>query len=278
MIENLQFPYCTDLLKTGGGCGGLIGVGLLSLRITATLAMTPIFQVLPQPRIIRIVLLFFMAICMAGGFGISKTFEVISSDRIFLSAIYEVALGMMLGLGVSIAFAAFGAAGQILDAQMGFGMAQIVDPATMRPITVMTSMLNYMALLVFFALNGHHALLRGVSYSLERFPLGAPWSVAHALAPLLKQAAGLLSLGFALVAPVVFCILLVEFALGVVSRNLPQMNMFVMGGPVKIIVGLATLSIWLDGAATTMTRIYASIVVTWTQIFGAVSPEITEIR
>ncbi|MNV74630.1 flagellar biosynthesis protein FliR [compost metagenome] len=78
-------------------------------------------------------------------------------------------------------------------------------------------------------------------------------------------------MGFALAAPVVFCILLVEFALGVVGRNLPQMNMFTMGIPVKILIGLIALSLWFAGIGGVMTRVYASITDTWDGIFVASS-------
>nr|WP_237022477.1 flagellar biosynthetic protein FliR [Herbaspirillum frisingense] len=80
--------------------------------------------------------------------------------------------------------------------------------------------------------------------------------------------AGLFSLGFALAAPVVFCILLVEVGLGVLARNLPQMNMFTMGVPVKVIVGLSALSLWMMGAGDAMSRVYLSIFKAWEGFFG----------
>ena len=67
----------------------------------------------------------------------------------------------------------------------------------------------------------------------------------------------------------VFCILLVEFVLGVVGRNLPQMNMFTMGIPIKIVVGLIALSLWFAGIGGVMSRVYASIATTWDAIFAA---------
>jgi flagellar biosynthesis protein FliR len=88
----------------------------------------------------------------------------------------------------------------------------------------------------------------------------------------LRQVGGLFSLGFALAAPVAFCILLLELALGVVSRNLPQMNMFAIGIPIKIVVGLAALSLWFAGMGAVMNRIYATIYQTWDQVFLAPGP------
>lgn len=253
-------------------------VGLLALRVAATLLMTPVLYAIPMPASVRTLLVVGISIALAAGLSAPSTQPFEGWSGLLTAAISELALGAVLGLGVLLAFAAFAIAGQLLDVQLGFGMAQIVDPVTKRPVPILTSAFGYLAVLVFFLINGHHALLRGIAYSLERFPVGVPWSVAGAAAPVLKQAAGLFGLGFALAAPVVFCILLVEFALGVVSRNLPQMNMFTMGIPVKIIVGLVALSLWFIGIGGVMTRTYASITATWEGIFAAASPKTGQVR
>jgi flagellar biosynthetic protein FliR len=73
------------------------------------------------------------------------------------------------------------------------------------------------------------------------------------------------------------CILLADLALGVLARNLPQMNMLVIGLPVKIVVGLAALSIWFGGMGAAMNRIYNSIYNTWDAVFAA-APQPSEIR
>jgi len=243
-------------------------VGLLALRVAATLLMTPVFYAVPLPASVRMLVIVSISVALAAGLPVVAG-PLMSWDALLFAAMSELALGAVLGLGILLAFGAFAVAGQLLDVQLGFGIAQVVDPVTKRPVPILTSAFGYLAVLMFFLVNGHHALLRGIGYSLERFPVGAPWSVAGAAAPILKQTAGLFSLGFALAAPVVFCILLVEFALGVVGRNLPQMNMFTMGIPVKILVGLVALSLWFMGIGGVMTRTYASIATTWEGIFVA---------
>lgn len=230
--------------------------------------MTPVLYAVPLPASVRMLLLLGLSIALASGLSVPA--GTWTGWNAFVSAaIAELALGATLGLGILLAFGAFAVAGQLLDVQLGFGIAQVIDPVTKRPVPILTSAFEYLAVLVFFLVNGHHALLRGISYSVERFPVGAPWSLTQAAAPLFKQAAGLFSLGFALAAPVVFCILLVEFVLGVIGRNLPQMNMFTMGIPVKILVGLVALALWFAGIGGVMTRVYASIATTWDAIFVA---------
>jgi flagellar biosynthetic protein FliR len=83
----------------------------------------------------------------------------------------------------------------------------------------------------------------------------------------LQQAAGLFTLGFALAAPIVLCLLLVEFALGVVARNLPQVNMLVLGVPVKGVAGLLVLSLWAGGMGEIASRIYGELYTTWARLF-----------
>jgi len=249
------------------GLGGT-SLFLLSLRVAATFLMTPVIYAAPLPTSVRMLLLLALSVAIASGFEPS-TMTSIASDTgsLIAAAASELAIGATLGLGILLAFGAFSVAGQMLDVQLGYGIAQIVDPVTRRPVPILTSAFEHLAVVVFFLVNGHHALLRGLAYSVERFPLGAPWPIALAADIMLKQVGGLFSLGFALAAPVAFCILMVEFALGVVARNLPQMNMFVMGIPVKILVGLVALSLWFSGIGPVMSRTFATIAGTWDAIF-----------
>jgi flagellar biosynthetic protein FliR len=108
-----------------------------------------------------------------------------------------------------------------------------------------------------------------VAYSVERFPVGRSVHLAAAAAPIAKEAAALFALGFALAAPIVLALLLVDFALGVISRNLPQMNMLVVGVPVKIIAGLLALSVWATTFGAPASRLYAAIYNAWTAWLGA---------
>lgn len=249
-----------------GGRG--VFVGLLSLRVAAIFLMTPLLYAAPMPPTVRVLLVMGLSVAIAAGFPAPAALPS-GWGQILSGAMAELVLGATLGLGILLAFGAFSIAGQLLDVQIGFGIAHVVDPVTQRPVPILTSAFQHVAVLVFFLVDGHHALLRGIAYSVAHLPVGMPWAIELAVGPVLQQAAGLFTLGFALAAPVVFSILLVEFALGVVARNLPQMNMFTMGIPVKIIAGLVALSLWFTGMGGVMTRAYAGIASTWDQFFTA---------
>lgn len=262
----MNFSLIASGLANAVDTGYVLAVFLLSLRLSAVFLMTPVLSAFGVPGVVRLLLVLGIAAALALGMPAQELGAMLalsSASSLFAAAMTEAALGAMLALGILSAFAAISLAGRLIDIQIGFGMAQVFDPVSSRQVPVLTSAFDRLGVIVFFLINGHHALLRGIAFSLERFPLGRPWSL-EATAPLvIKQVAGLFAMGFALAAPVVVCLLLVELALGVVARNLPQMNMFVIGIPVKIIVGLAALSLWFGGMGDAMSRIYASIYRSW---------------
>lgn len=239
---------------------------LLSLRVATIFGMTPLLYAMPVPARVKVLLVIALSIAIANGLAAQPVTPLDTSNWL-VSALREIALGATLALGVLLAFAVFTVAGQMLDIQIGFGLAQVFDPMNNKPSPILVSAFNTLAILVFFLMDGHHALLRGIAYSVERFPVGASWFISDAWVPIVKQVSGMFSLGFALAAPVVFSILLVELALGVVARNLPQVNMFSMGIPLKIVVGMAVVSLWFGLMGGVMMRVYATIYQTWDAIF-----------
>lgn len=240
---------------------------LLSARLSAMLLVSPFFTTLTISPMVRVILVFSLAVALSLNLPELARMPEPGAGTLIAAFMAELAIGAILGLGVLLAFAAFSVAGRLLDVQIGFGMAQVYDPVSRRQVPILTSIFDQLAVIIFFLANGHHALLRGLAYSIERFPPGQfAWSQLHFLA-LFRQVSGLFSLGFALVAPVVFCIFLLEFVMGVLTRNLPQMQIFVLAIPIKIIVGMAALGLWFSGAQGVMLRTYGAIFQTWEAVF-----------
>lgn len=249
--------------------GFVLLVLLLSLRIGPLFAISPLLSAGVVPGTVRVLFVVGLATALALGLpdvGVATALN--QPGPLLVAALSELALGAVLAFGVVAAFAAVSFAGRLVDIQVGFGIAQVYDPATRGQVTVVTSAFNQLALLLFFLMEAHHALLRGIAYTLERFPPGRAWSVEQAMPMVAKQMAGVFTLGFALAAPVVVCLLLLDLALGVVSRNLPQMNMFVLGIPAKIVVGLLLLALWFTGIGEAMGRAYALIFRGWHEAFA----------
>jgi flagellar biosynthetic protein FliR len=247
----------------------IAGVLLLATRIAALLLLTPVLYAIPVPPLARLLITLGLACVIALPFGQQMGSAPATVADLVGAALQEAAIGATLGLGVLMAFAGFALAGRLADIQIGFGVAQVFDPLTRTQLPILSAVIGLFAVVFFFAINGHHLLLRGIAFSVERMPVGGGWSAAAAAEPLTRQAAVLFSLGFALAAPVVLSLLLLEFALGVVSRNLPQMNMLVLGIPVKIIGGLLALSVWAAALGAPAGSLYAGIFQAWSAWLSA---------
>jgi flagellar biosynthetic protein FliR len=247
----------------------MTAVLLLSLRIGAMLLSTPVFSAADLPVRVRVLVVLGLAAALCAGLGLDapaaaqqRADLLVVADHpgaLVRAAFTEVALGAVMALAIHAGFAAFSMAGSLLDVQLGFGLSQVFDPATNLMSTVLTTAMSRVGVLMFFLVDGHHALLRAITFSLERVPPGARWSAEGAMAPMLGHVVSLFALTLALAMPIVFSLLLCELALGFLARNLPQMNMLTLGIPLKIVIGLTALCVWFSGIGPAMDRVYRGI-------------------
>jgi len=251
------------------GTPWITAVLLLATRIAAVLLLTPVLHAVAIPGLVRVLIVIAISCVLALPFGAQAPVEIADTGALVTALLREAFVGATLGLGVLLAFAGFSLAGRLIDIQIGFGMAQVFDPLTRSRLPIVSAVFGLLAAVFFFAVDGHHALLRGIAFSVERFPLGAGVGAASAAETIVRQGAGLFTLGFALAAPIVLGLLLVEFVLGVISRNLPQLNMLVLGIPAKILVGLVALSAWATGFGEPARRLYQGIYQAWSTWFSS---------
>jgi flagellar biosynthesis protein FliR len=241
----------------------IAGVLLLSTRVAALLLLTPVLYAVPVPLVARLLITLGLACVIALPIQGQFAFSPRDTGELLRAVMHEAAVGATLGLGVLTAFAGFAFAGRLVDIQVGFGVAQVFDPLTRTRVPILSSVFSLFAVVLFFLVNGHHALLRGIAYSVDRIPVGSGGSTMQAAEPLVRQMGALFALGFALAGPVVLVLLLLELTLGVLSRGLPQLNMLVLGIPLKILAGLLALSVWAGTVEAPAGRLYAGIYQAW---------------
>ncbi|OEZ52856.1 flagellar biosynthetic protein FliR [Duganella sp. HH105] len=243
----------------------MLAVFYTALRLGVVLMMTPIFSNLAGLVTVRVLLTLALSSLLVSGLHAALPAPALEIGPVLLNALAEVVTGVTLAFGIFAAFGAFSVAGKILDVQSGFGLGNVYDPVTRAGAPLFATMLNLVAVAVFFGMDAHHALLRGIAFSLRQV---APGSGFHALDPeaAIRQFGLMFSLGVALIIPVMLCLLLAETGLAVVSRVLPQMNVFVVGVPVKIVVGLAVFAASMGTLQPLMARVYGSIFIYWEQV------------
>ena len=123
------------------------------------------------------------------------------------------------------------------------------------------------AVIGFFAIDGHHLVVRALAYSLQRLPPGTPYSGIN-LGAVATQFGAMFSFAVAISAPVIFLLLLVDTALAVMARSMPQMNVFFLSLPLKILVGLLALVLSIGYLAPVSKRVFESIFNYFEQIIG----------
>lgn len=245
----------------------MIMVALMALRLAAALALTPFFTAFPLPPQYRLLLVVAIAISLAGVVTPGLSVPALSSGEMITMAMSEFALGILLASGIFFAFSAFAFAGRILDIQIGFGIAQVFDPLSQTEIPILTSIFGYVAIALFFLLGAHHAMLRGLAYTFEVVPPGRFDLSSIDAGRLISLTGKMFSVGFMLVAPVVFCIFIVEAGLALLARGMPQVNLFVISLPIKIVVGLLALSVWSKHLSAGISSTFGLIFEIWDGVF-----------
>lgn len=243
----------------------IIAVLLCSLRLSALLLATPMLQALALPIRIRILLILILSISLVSGMRLAPVNANLDLATLIAAGAYEVMVGALMAYGIFTAFAAFSFAGNALDLQIGFNIANIFDPITRSQSPLIASLFGMLAVALFFTMDAHHTLIRGVAYSLERIPLGSAMQMP-APAELIRQFGSIFSLGLMLVAPPLFCLFLVDLALAVLSRNLQQINILMLSVPIKIAVGLSVLAYMAGQIGSIAEKIFSTVFLFWESV------------
>lgn len=240
---------------------------LVAARFSPVFLLTPIFAISKVPARVRVLLVLALSFLLVTGLNLKPIDTLSTFGSLFHALLIELMLGMMLAFGFFAAFGAFLFGGRILDFQMGFGVASLIDPATHAQSPLIGTVLNLMAVITFFLLDGHHMLVRGLVYSLEKIPPGS--SVRDLDTQIFIAHFGLMFVyGLAVVAPVVVTLLLLDVGMAVAARTMPQVNMFIIGFPLKIFLGLMVLALSLSYMGPLLEKIYASVFLFWQRIIG----------
>ncbi|MGC4061414.1 MAG: flagellar biosynthetic protein FliR [Aquabacterium sp.] len=229
---------------------------LASVRLTLGLAMTPLFSAFGVPMLARLILTLTLAGLAANVMPASQAHAQLTAAYLVPAIGNEVALGLLLSVGVHTAFAAFAVAGRLIDAQLGFTLGAVLDPVSKGHAAVMASGLNMLAILLFFLTDAHHLLLSGFFRTFELLPIGRAVAV-DGWFPMAQGAGAMFSMGFVIASPVVIALLLADVVVAVVSRNLPQMNVMFLSIPLKVLLGMAVMAASVQLLAPVMQKVLA---------------------
>ncbi|MDR2664746.1 MAG: flagellar biosynthetic protein FliR [Oscillospiraceae bacterium] len=242
---------------------------LLLFRVSGLIFLSPIFGRNIVPSRVKIGLvaslsyLFFSMAPQQGAIEYSTLFGFA------LKGIAELLTGIALAYITNIFFSLTFVAGQLIDMQIGYGIANVYDPQNNTQIPMMGNLMNTVMLIVFFAVNGHRRLIEIVYLTVERLPIGSPSLSPQAGLVALEIFALTFMLGVMVAMPIIASALILEFAMGVLIRTVPQLNMFVVGIPVKMFVGLVTLMFTVPVFVNFSERVFSEMFAGIEKMFGA---------
>jgi flagellar biosynthetic protein FliR len=164
-----------------------------------------------------------------------------------LAAVQELLIGVSIGMVVQLTFEALTFAGQTISLTMGLGFATLVDPQRGANTTVLGQLFMIFGILTYLAINGHLVLLGALAESFQTLPIGAAHIDRNFLLSVVSWGARVFQSGLSIALPAVVALVIVNLALGVVTRAAPQLNLFGIGFTITLLCGFFVLIAGLGG-------------------------------
>jgi flagellar biosynthetic protein FliR len=208
-------------------------------RIVAVLMTMPIFGTTLVPRRIRLYFAVAITVVIAPILPPMPAVEALDLSALLLIG-EQIIIGAGMGLSLQLFFQIFVIAGQIIATQMGMGFASMVDPTNGVSSAVIGQFFTMLVTLLFLAMNGHLVVLDILVESFNSMPVGDGllvnnfWQLATGLG-------GVMSSGLRLVLPAITALLIINIAFGVMTRAAPQLNIFSIGFPLTLVLGMVIL-------------------------------------
>ena len=235
------------LLSTEEVTAGL----LVLLRVSALIILMPVFGHRLVPAQVKTGLIALIAILIYP--LVSATLPQVPSSpmALMLIATQEILIAAMLAMAAQLIFSAAQFAGQVMGYQMGLAIANVFDPATSAQISIIGQFAQVLAMLIWISVGAHNAFLFALSDSFHLLPIGQPLDFSG-FAALNDLAAAMFSLALRLVAPMLLLLFFLYVALGLLSRAVPQIQVFFVSFPLTVGIGFLAFALALPSIVSLM--------------------------
>lgn len=218
---------------------------LIMMRMSSMIVIAPFFSSGVIPFRIKALIAFLISLVIFPVIAGKNPGITGDMGTYYLLIVKEILIGLYIGFLVSIIFTAFQLAGEFYSVQIGFGISEVMDPLAQISIPLIGQLKNLIGLLVFLVLNGHHFLIKAIYRSYELAPVMPVDMVKSSglLKFLVHSASGMFVIALKIALPVVGTVFLVSVTLGILAKAAPQMNILMLGFPLKIAVAFGVLII-----------------------------------
>jgi flagellar biosynthesis protein FliR len=216
---------------------------LIMIRMSSMMVIAPFYSSGVIPFRIKAILSFFISMIIFPVVA-EKTYHLTGDmGQYAVLVIQEVSIGIFIGFLVAVIFSSFQLAGEFFSVQIGFGITEVIDPLAQVSIPLVGQLKNLIGLLVFLAINGHHFLIMAIYRSYELAPLMSlkPGASGGLLKYMQYAFGGMFVIALKIALPIVATVFLISISMGILSKAAPQMNIMMLGFPLKIMVAFGVI-------------------------------------
>lgn len=236
--------------------GWLSGMLWPFLRIGGLLMVAPIFGTQLVPARVRIIFAIVFTMALYPHLPEMPKLDLVSVPA-FILAGQQILIGAAMGFVLQIFLQMFVVAGQIIAMHMGLGFASMVDPSNGVSVTVLSQFHLMLMTLLFLATNGHLVMLEVLAESFYTLPIGMGFITTNHLWELATWGTWMFGSALLIALPAAASMLIINFSLGVITRAAPQLNIFAIGFPAMLVIGLCIIWVTINSYSLHFDR-YAS--------------------
>lgn len=213
---------------------------LVSIRIFSFFILVPIFFPSGIPNVVKVGLTVVMAYILMPGIDYSSISSIDNTMFFVMNCLNEVAAGLTLGFLTSLCFSMVRIAGNLMDMQMGFAMVSMFDPTSNSNTTLIERLLYWFSLVIFFIVDGHHMLIKSLIQSFSVIKLGSFFLNQASINIIFKAFIEYFGIAIQIGIPIVLILLFTDLTMSLIARTVPQLNIMILGLPVKVLIGFAS--------------------------------------
>ncbi|MCT4613025.1 MAG: flagellar biosynthetic protein FliR [Clostridia bacterium] len=214
---------------------------MVFLRIIGFFITVPVFGGRNMPVYAKIGASFIISMIIMSTIPVTDKFGELNIMAYGYYGVKEILIGMIIGYLVYLLFSIVLLAGYLIDFNIGFTMASMFDPLSESQATITENLYYFLILMTMLITNGHHMLIRTIVYSYRVIPVGESIMTQNAAMNIVMLMQTMFIIAIKVAAPVMAVIMVVNVAMGILQKTAPQFNIFVVGMPLKVIIGLFIL-------------------------------------
>lgn len=227
-------------------------------RVMALVAMAPVFGAQSVPVRIRVGFSVALTLVLAPVLPPVPVVDPLSSTGLMI-VIHQVLIGLAMGFALKLVFGAFVLAGHLIGQSMGLGFASMVDPLNGVQVPVVSQFYQVLVTLIFLALNGHLVLLEVLADSFRTLPVGPNGLAMSGVWDLVIWGGQMFSGAVLISLPAVTALLVANIAFGVMTRASPQLNIFAIGFPITLLLGIVVMLVTLPVISPQLSNLMSEV-------------------